>query len=37
MILWKKMVLRGREARDETIAVDGSLHEAAKSYVRASH
>jgi hypothetical protein len=24
------MVLRGREARDETIAVDGSLHEAAK-------
>ena len=34
MILWKKMVLRGREARDETIAVDGSLHEAAKSYVR---
>jgi len=31
------MVLRGRKARDETIAVDGSLHEAAKSYVRASH
>jgi len=24
-----------REARDETIAVDGSLNEAAKSYVRA--
>jgi hypothetical protein len=31
------MVLRGREARDETIAVDGSLNEAAKSYVHASH
>jgi Cft2 family RNA processing exonuclease len=28
-------VLRGREARDETIAVNGSLNEAAKSYVRA--
>jgi len=28
------MVLRGREARDETIAVDGSLNEAAKSHVR---
>jgi hypothetical protein len=24
------MVLRGREARDETIAVDGSLHEASE-------
>lgn len=28
-------MLRGREARDETIAVNGSLNEAAKSYVRA--
>jgi hypothetical protein len=37
MILSKKMVLRGREARDEPIAVDGFLNEAAKSYVRASH
>jgi len=31
------MVLRGRKARDETVTVDGSLHEAAKSYVCASH
>jgi hypothetical protein len=31
MILSKKMVLRGREARGETIAVDGFLDEAAKS------